>query len=117
TPGPSVLLQAQTLVRLMHQTVGDRAEAERLLLPVLAAPVCGRAHTGVLSERRREVAERVEPHAMADLGDRQLRTAEEILRAVDAQPDQIPVGRNTHVRRELTGEVVGAEGGLAGDRP
>ena len=52
-------LQAHPLVRLVDQRVRDRAEPERLLLPVLAAPIGGWTEAGVLPERRREVAERL----------------------------------------------------------
>ena len=71
------VLQAHPLVRLMHQTVGDRAEAEGFLLPVPTSPVRRGTEAGVLAERRREMAERVEAHPVTDLGDRQLRIAQE----------------------------------------
>ena len=116
-PVPRRALEAHPLVRLVDQGVRDRAEPERLLLPVLAAPVGGRTEAGVLPERRREVAERVEPHAMADLRDGQLGLAQQVLRAIDPQTDQVAVRRHADVRGELPGEVVGAERGLAGDRP
>src|SRR3954447_15762611 len=73
------------------------------------APVVARRMAGEFVKSRRERARFAKPDIDADLGDRQRRDGQQILRPLHAAADVVAVGRHPEGLLERTGEMKGTE--------
>src|SRR5436190_11818463 len=80
-----------------------------------AVPVCGWRLPDECREARRERPEAREPDGHADLGDREVRDAEEVLGSLDPAPGEVADRRLAVRRLEAPGEVVFRHPGNCGE--
>jgi hypothetical protein len=76
-------------------------------------PVFGRRHADELGERRAEGSQAAEADEVADLGDGQIRRAQQVLGALHAAPGEVCTRRLAVGDAERAGEVVAGEAGRA----